>query len=187
MLFDRILIKITKINSIYIYGNLFKCTDELILDNNIIFLSYHYSNTTYKHYKNDISDETIRIKISDFILYKIINDTDLNDIYFINDEITYNYHDSNFYKNKNYIIMKNRIFKLLYSMSYGPMSNIDNSYYLKYRKDMLNDYFRNIKLDEVDIKKICDELNIQYTNYTDNFYTIYNNLFNEYKTLNAIV
>lgn len=70
-------------------------------------------------------------------------------------------------------------------MSYGPMSNIDNSYYFKYRKDMLNDYFRNIKLDEVDIKKVCDELQVQYTNYTDNFYTIYNNLFLEYK--NAIV
>ena len=70
-------------------------------------------------------------------------------------------------------------------MSYGPLSLIDNSYYLKYRKVMLNDYFRNIKLDEVDIKKICDELQVQYTNYTDNFYTIYNNLFLEYK--NAIV
>ena len=72
-------------------------------------------------------------------------------------------------------------------MNYGPMSNIDNSYYLKFRHEMLHDYFRNIKLDEVDIKKVCDELNIQYTNYTDNFYTIYTNLFNEYKTLNAIV
>ena len=175
--------KIIKVNSIYIYAKQLNCDNELTIDNNIVFLSYNYGNTSYKHYKNDISDETIRIKISDFNLYKIINDSDINDIYFIDNEIKNNYYDSYFYKNKNFIIMKNRIFKLIYSMSYGPMSNTNNDYYLKFRHDLLNDYFRNIKLDEVDIKKACDELQIKYTNYTDNFYTIYNNLFIEYKNL----
>ena len=38
-------------------------------------------------------------------------------------------------------------------MKYGPMSNLSNEYYLKYRIEILNNYFNNIKLDELDIKK----------------------------------
>ena len=31
---------------------------------------------------------------------------------------------------------------------------------------------------------MCDELQIKYIYYTDNFYDMYNNLFNEYKMIN---
>ena len=71
-------------------------------------------------------------------------------------------------------------------MKYGPMSNLSNEYYLKYRIEILNNYFNNIKLDELDIKKICDELQIKYINYTDNFYDLFNDLFNEYKMINTL-
>ena len=37
VLFDRNLLSIVKINSIYIYAKNFKCNDELVIDNNIIF------------------------------------------------------------------------------------------------------------------------------------------------------
>ena len=71
-------------------------------------------------------------------------------------------------------------------MQYSPLSNLNNDYYLKFRHDLLNGYFKNIKLDELDIKQVCDELQIKYSNYTDNFYNMYNNLFLEYKILNSL-
>ena len=72
-------------------------------------------------------------------------------IYFIDNELQNNYYDS--FKDKNYTIIKNGIFKIIYAMKYGPMSNLNNEYYLKYRIEISINYFNNIKLDELDIKK----------------------------------
>ena len=74
--FDNHLLKLTKINSIYIYANPYICDNDLILDNNIIFWSYNSKNTNYKHYTNVISNKILKIKISCFYNYKIINTED---------------------------------------------------------------------------------------------------------------
>jgi len=185
ILFDNNLLKIIKINSIYICTNPYICDNDLILDNNIIFLSYNSKQTNYRHYTNVISNKIIKIKISCFYNYKIINTEELNNIYFIDNDLQNNYYNSYFFKDKNYIIIQNGIFKIIYCMCYGPMSNLSNEYYLKYRIEILNNYFNYIKLDELDIKKMCDELQIKYVNYTDNFYDLFNDLFNEYKMINT--
>ena len=70
--FDNHLLKLTKINSIYIYANPYICDNDLILDNNIIFLSCNSKNTIYKHYTNVISNKIMNIKIGCFYNYKII-------------------------------------------------------------------------------------------------------------------
>ena len=111
--FDNHLLKLTKINSIYIYANPYICNNDLILDNNIIFLSYNSKQTNYKHYINVISNKIIKIKISCFYNYKIINTEELNNIYFINNELENNYYDSYFFKDKNYIVIQNGIFKII--------------------------------------------------------------------------
>ena len=69
-------------DSIYICANPYICDNDLILDINIIFLSYNSKQTNYKHYINVISNKIIKIKISCFYNYKIINTEELNNIYF---------------------------------------------------------------------------------------------------------
>ena len=106
----------------------------------------------------------------------------MSDIYFVNDTVHSDYYNSKFYQNKNYITIKNDIFKLLYSMYNGPMFNKNNAYYFDYRKQILINYFNNTNLNEEELKIICDELQNKYENYRTNFYVDYQNLFNEYQT-----
>jgi len=87
----------------------------------------------------------------------------------------------NFIK-KNYITIKNDIFKLLYSMYHGLMYNKTNSYYFDFRKQILIEHFNNSNLNEAELKIICNELQSKYENDITDFYIDYKNLFNEYQT-----
>ena len=152
--FEGDLYKIFKVNSVYIYGYNYEIDNELSINNNIVFLSANDKPTIYKHYTNNILNGITKIKLSIFFDFKIIDIEKLSDIYFVNDTVHSDYYSSKFYQNKSYITIKNDIFKLLYSMFNGPMSNKNNAYYFDFRKQILIEHFNNSNLNEAELKII---------------------------------
>ena len=180
--FQGELYKIYKVNTVYIYGDNYEIDNEISINNNIIFLSLNAKPTIYKHYTNNILYGITKIKLSIFFDFKIIDIEKLSDIYFVNDTVHSDYYSSKFYQNKNYIIDKDNIFRLLFSMYHGPMFNKNNAYYFDFRKQILIEHFNNSNLNEEEIKIICNELQSKYENDITDFYSDYKNLFNEYQT-----
>ena len=67
-------------------------------------------------------------------------------------------------------------------MYHGPMFNKSNTYYFDFRKQILIEHFNDTKLNDEEIKIICNDLQNKCENYRNNFYDDYINLYIEYQT-----
>jgi len=138
---DGNLFKIKDFSLLKLHGEAYKCDKVFKVNTDEPFNSC-MTYTIYQHYTNEVVNKKFKILNSSFRNYKIINDIDnIDDKYFVvgSRTIYKNYHTSNFKNNKLQFIQD--INGFIFSMLYGPMSNINNTYYYKARKEYLKNHF----------------------------------------------
>ena len=182
---DKELYKLSHYSNIYLYVDKYAKDDELFIDDNICFLTCD-NFKRFTHYKNEIIKlkQPIKIKISSLKNgYCIINEENINDIYFINNTKHYNYNDSNFKNNKPLLKLEHTIKNFIYSMYKGPISNKTNIYYLKFREQELKKHFIYVGTLNKLQKEVLDKLTEDEPAYRLNFYDAYLKLYDEYINL----
>ena len=135
------LFKIKDYSLLKLYGEAYECDKEFELNTNSPFTCYSKP-TIYKHFKNNVVDKKFKMLNSSFKHFRIINNIDdIDDKYFVVGSTTIykNYHTSHFKNNK--LQFKFSIDNFIYSMKYGRMSEITNTYYNNERKKHIKSHF----------------------------------------------
>jgi len=135
---------------VYSNGKLFKIKDYSLLKLSgeryecdlSIQVNTNSEPINYQHFRNNVADKKFKMKNSDFKHFKIINDiNDIDDKYFIIGSTTIykNYHTSHFKNNK--LQFKYDINNFIFSMRYGRMSEINNTYLNNERRKHIKNHF----------------------------------------------
>ena len=178
------LYKILHYSNIYVYVNEYLNDDELTIDNTILFMTFE-NYMKYRHFQTTLIKlkKPIKLKISSFYGYTEVNEEDIDNIYFIDNEKHNNYNDSYFKNNKPMVKFKHAIKNLVYMMFYGPMSNKTEEYYLKFRISNLKKHFSFFGGIDNSKKDMIDKLTEETPSYKINFYDSYLILYEEYKNI----
>jgi hypothetical protein len=176
VLFKDNIYLIKEYSSLYIYGYKYKINKEVILNNDVVYYTIGQS-ISYKSFLDVKETNKTKIKRSEFVCaiefneIKIIEDNKINDIYLKinleysrcnNIEILYNYLDSKFKNNEEYVIDKHKLGILL--QNYDACIHFgqnNNQFYLtnaeKYKQQIVN-YIKFLKIKNYNIDKLLNEL-----------------------------
>lgn len=190
---DGKLYKFTHYSTIYIYAFEYEKDKENKLDDDIIL--YSIGNYIYfRHFLNKLSKIKIKLKISNFYEYKVLENTeDIETIYFKNNEVIENYYDSLFYNDEVLLNLKYALKKLIISLN-AHFLKLSGEYYYKIRVEYLEKIYNYYDTEEnIIIKLLLDELTTEYKTLTYdeylklNYYDEYLKLYNEYKAIINII
>ena len=138
VIFNNELYKIFKLSRIYIYAYKYKKQKELIVPNGILTYTFGKQHI-YSAFKNEFDNYQIKILVLTFNNYTILNnETDIENIFtFSNDSyknnnnnVYYNYKDSIFCKNCDYLKYLYNI-RLLIKSIISETMNKNNDYYIE--------------------------------------------------------
>ena len=193
VIFNNELYKIFKLSRIYIYAYKYKKQNELIVPNDILTYTFGKQHI-YNAFKNEFDNYQIKILVSSFNNYTILNnETDIeniftfsNESYNNNNNVFYNYKDSIFCKNSDYLKDLYNIRLLIKSITSETM-NKNNDYYIETRKDLIQKLkfqleIYNIKYDisYENILNALSEYSINFLNEEIDYYNEYNNIISVY-------
>ena len=145
---DGFCFKITHFTNLFVWGIQYKCDNEYKLDTDITFYSCGTSET-YRHFVKDSINNKFKMKVSSFYSYTIVDD--FENTYFI-DSKKQDYYVTSYFKNNvpilNYI---QKVKALVYSMTYGQMSRLDQQYYYNYRVELIKRHFGKYEFIIIDL------------------------------------
>jgi hypothetical protein len=189
VLYNNKLFKIFKLSRVYIYAFKYIKQKELIVNDDILTYTFGKQHI-YSSYKNELDNYQIKILVSSFYNYVVLNnDTDIENIFtfsngnsYNNNYVFYNYKESIFYKNSDYLKYLYDICLLIKSIISETM-NINNDYYNEKRKDLIQKLKFQLDIDKIkydvsdeNFLNALSEYSINFLNEKIDYNYEYNNI-----------
>ena len=189
VLYNNELFKIFKLSRVYIYAFKYIKQKELIVNDDILTYTFGKQHI-YSSYKNELDNYQIKILVSSFYNYVVLNnDTDIENIFtfsngnsYNNNYVFCNYKESLFYKNSEYLKGLYNIRLLIKSITSETM-NINNDYYNEKRRDLIQKLKFQLDIDKIkydvsdeNILNALSEYSINFLNEKIDYNYEYNNI-----------